>query len=282
LAIYASGTYENYDVDGRWRDHDLVRIKTDNVTLRRCDIHGGIRDGIEVYGQNVVIDSCRIFHLLAGSYARQIDAHGITGSPRKLVIRNCEIFQFSGDGIQFDPDHRAWDDVLVENCTIWTGPLAEDMAGFKKGQRPGENAVDTKQIAANPRSHITLRNCAFYGFRDGQIINMAALNLKQNVEVTVENCLLRDNEICFRLRGGTGKNGGALVTLTNVAVYDSQIALRVEDKLKDLKITRMGIGKGIGRKLQPAGGGLGTGYQNTGEFPPPAYDVLLKNGFSTK
>jgi hypothetical protein len=40
-----------------------------------------------------------------------------------LVIRNCDIGLVSGDSVQFDPDRGVWDDVLVENCTLWTGPL---------------------------------------------------------------------------------------------------------------------------------------------------------------
>jgi hypothetical protein len=155
------------------------------------------------------------------------------------------------------------------------------MAGFRRGERPGENGLDTKQRAANPRSRLTIRNCLFHGWRQpGQIGNMAALNLKNHVQVKVENCLFRDNEICFRVRGGTGEYGGALVTIESCAVYQSQVAVRAEDNIHDLKIRRLGIGPGVQKKLDSAGGGPGPGYENTGEFDPPPFEEALQSGLA--
>jgi hypothetical protein len=91
---------------------------------------------------------------------------------------------------------------------------------------------------------------------------------------------LRDNEICFRLRGGTGERGGAHVSVTNCAVYDSQVAVRAEDKIENLKLRRFGIGHGIVRKLQAAGGGTGTGFENVGEYEPPSFDEVIEAGLS--
>ena len=187
-----------------------MKIQADGVTLRNCEIRHGTHNAVTVYASDVVIDSCKIHHALAGTYAEQQDAHGITGRPTNLTIRNCDIGLTSGDSIQFDPGRGPWDNVLVEGCTLWTAPLPEDAAGFKKGQRPGENAIDTKQGIANPRSRLTIRDCLFYGWNQpGPIGNMAALNLKNHVQVLVERCLFRDNEICFRVRGGSGEYGGA-------------------------------------------------------------------------
>jgi hypothetical protein len=271
LEITKPGVYENYLVDGEWGDINLVKIQTNDVVLRHCEIRNSTRNGVSVYAKNVVIDSCRIHHLLSGTFKDQHDAHGITGAPTKLVIRNCEIYLVSGDSVQFDPGRALWDDVLIENCTFWTGPLPEKAGGFQAGERPGENALDTKQLATNPRSKITVRNCLMYGWKQpGQIDNLAALNLKDNVEVLVEGCVLRDNEICFRLRGdgGTGR-GGALVTVRDCAVYDSAVAVRAENAIKDLKLYRLGIGSGIANKMIKAGGGYGTGFINEGEHPAP-------------
>ncbi len=232
-----------------------------------------------VAGKNVVIESCRIHHVLAGTYDEQHDAHGVTGRPMNLTIRNCDIGLTSGDSIQFDPGRGPWDQVLIENCTLWTGPLLSDAAGFRRGQRPGENAVDTKQRTSNPRSRLTIRNCLMYGWNQpSQIGNMAALNLKNHVQVHVENCLFRDNEICFRVRGGDREYGGALVTIDNCAVYDSQVAVRAESGIRDLKIQRLGIDAGVTRKLVSAGGGPGRGYENTGEFSPPPFEQALQAG----
>lgn len=283
LIIDKPGVYENYLIDGEWGESTLVKITADNVTLRRCEIRHGKHNAINVAGKNVVIDACKIHHILAGTFKDQKDAHGITGCPQNLTIRNCDIGLTSGDSIQFDPGRGPWDQVTIENCNLWTGPLADDAGGFKKGVTPGENGVDTKQRTKNPRSQLTIRNCLLYGWQPpGQISNMAALNLKNHVEARVENCVFRDNEICLRVRGGTGDYGGALVSIENCAVYDSLVAIRAEDKIQDLKVKRLGIGDGVNRKFHAAGGGTGTGYEYTGEFKPPPMATVLKEGFGSK
>jgi hypothetical protein len=279
LSITRPGTYENLLVDGQWTDSTLVKIAADNVTLRHCEIHRGQHNAVTVYAKDVMIEFCKIHHVLAGTYEDQRDAHGITGRPTNLTIRNCDIGLTSGDSIQFDPGRGAWDNVLIENCTLWTGPLPEGAAGFKKGQRPGENAIDTKQRASNPRSRLTIRNCLFYGWNQpSQISNMAALNLKNHVEARVENCLFRDNEICFRVRGGAGQYGAALVTIEHCAVYQSQVAVRAEDGIRDLKINRLGLGEGVGKRITAAGGGTGPGFEDRNEFRAPAFEAALQVG----
>lgn len=273
LEINKPGVYENYLVDGGWMDSNLVKIMADNVTLRRCEILNGRHNGVVVYAANTVIDSCRIHHQLNGTYAGQKDAHGITGRPQNLTIRNCEIYYVSGDSLQFDPGRGPWDNVVVENCTFWTGPLPADAADFKKGERPGENALDTKQKTSNPRSHTTVRNCLFYGWNQpSQIELVAALNLKNHVDVKVENCLFRDNQVCFRLRGpgdGGSEFGGAIVSINDCKVYDSEVAVRMEDKIVDLKITRLGLGSGIKTPYVKAGGGPGAGFVNEDAYTAP-------------
>jgi len=280
LLITEPGVYENLLVDGKWVAKNLVKIRADGVTLRRCEIRNGRHNAVAVYASKVTIDSCRIHHLLAGTFKDQHDAHGITGQATDVVIRNCEIYQVSGDAVQFDPGRGPWDNVLVENCTFWIAPLEADAVGFKKGERPGENAVDTKQQESNPRSRMTIRNCLFYGWGDGQIANQAALNLKDHVQVTVEGCVFRDNDICFRLRGDTGERGGALVTIRDCAVYRSKIAVRMEDRIRDLKMLRLGIGPGIGRKYTVAGG-KPVDLVSEGEYPAPAYEKAVAEGLGS-
>jgi hypothetical protein len=109
---------------------------------------------------------------------------------------------------------------------------------------------------------------------------MAALNLKNHVQARVENCVFDDNEICFRVRGGEGEYGGALVTIKNCAVYDSQVAVRAESGIRDLKIHRLGIGGGVQKKLVAAGGGAGPGYKYDDEFQPPPLEQALANGLA--
>lgn len=282
LVIDKPGVYSNILVDGGWGDQILVKIKADNVTLRNCEIRNSRRDGIHVAGSKVFIENCRIHHLLAGTFKKQKDAHGITGRPMDLRIRNCEIYDVSGDGVQFDPARGAWDDVLIERCTIMAKPLTEDAPGFKKGQRPGENAIDTKQRVSNPRSRITIRKCVFVGWQQpGQIQNMAALNLKNHVEARVENCLFADNEICFRLRGPAGDKegfGGASVSIHNCALYHAKEGVRIENKIENLKINRLGFGEGVVQKYHEVGGGAGAGYSNQNEFTPPPFAVMFMRG----
>jgi hypothetical protein len=277
LVIDQPGVYENYLVDGQWIGSTLVKINADHVTLRNCEIRNGTHNAVTVYAKNVVIDSCKIHHVLSGTFDKQQDAHGITGRPTGLIVRNCDIGLTSGDSIQFDPGRDAWDDVLIEHCTLWTGPLPADAAGFRQGQRPGENAVDTKQQAANPRSRMTIRACLMFGWNQpGQISNMAALNLKNHVQVTVEDCLFRDNEIAFRIRGGTGELGGARVSIDRCAVYDSLVAIRAEDRPEALTVRRLGVGHGTRQILRVAGGGSAADYGHLDHYVPPPYEKLLR------
>jgi len=282
IKITKAGVYENLLVDGQWVDGNLVKINAHNVTLRNSEIRNGRHNAVTVYAKNVTIEKCRIHHLLKGSFKKQDDAHGITGQPHNLVIRDCEIYYTSGDSVQFDPGRGAWGHVLIENCTFWTGPLPADAAGFKKNERPGENAVDTKALKKHPRAKLTIRNCLFYGWGQGQISTQAALNLKENVNVTVENCVLRDNDISFRLRGDTGERGGASVTIRNCAIYKSKYGLRMEDRISHLKIYGLGFGKAVERKYRIVGKDLGPGYVNQGEFAAPPYEQAIGRGLMNR
>ena len=124
-----------------------------------------------------------------------------------------------------------------------------------------------------------VRNCYCHGWKQpGQISNMAALNLKENVLVKVEKCVLSDNEISFRVRG-PGKRGGANVEIKNCAIYDSAVGVRVEDKAENLKIEKLGFGKGVTRKYHVLKNQPGAGYENQGEYEAPALEALLKQGF---
>src|SRR5205085_6716376 len=143
LEITKPGVYENFLVDAQGKGGNIVKITANDVTLRNCEIHNGSGNGVGVFGTHVVIANCRIHHLLNGTYADQKDAHGITGRWGDVTIRDCDISHISGDCIQFDPDRKSTGAVVVERCTLWTGPLAADAGGLKAGQRPGENAVDT-------------------------------------------------------------------------------------------------------------------------------------------
>jgi hypothetical protein len=278
LEITRPGVYENYLVEGHGAGGNRVKITADDVTLRHCEIRNASGNGVGIFGRNATIEGCKIHHLLASTFRRQHDAHGITGRWDNVTIRNCEIFYVSGDCIQFDPDRQSTGSVLIEDCTLWTGPLPADARGFHAEERPGENAFDSKTPAQGPRCRVTIRNCYLHGWNQpGQIDLLAALNLKENVDARVERCVFRDNQVGLRLRG-PGPRGGAVVEVIDCAIYDSAVGVRMEDEVHDLKIRRLGFGPGVGRKYQRVGG-VGPGYENTGEFLAPAFEQVLTNGF---
>ncbi len=269
LRITEPGVYENILVDGEWIEQDLVRILADDVVLRNCTIRNGQRDAVEVYARNVRIENCHIHHVLAKTFKDQMDAHGITGRPLNLTIHNTEISHVSGDAIQFDPgrklDPYPWDNVVVENSFLWTGPLDADYAGFKKGERPGENAFDSKTHPEAPRAHITFRNTLMKGWGHGQIGNGAALNFKEKVQAVVEKCVLVENDIAFRCRGTLGS---AWVTTRDTTVYQTSRVFRLEHNVQNVKIVGLALGEGIGEVFDKAPG-PGEGFEDHGRRPAP-------------
>jgi len=275
LRIDKPGVYENILVDGEWADEDLVRITADDVVLRNCTVRNGRRDGVEVYGRNVRIENCHIHHLLAGTYRaeKNLDAHGITGRPLKLVVRNTEISHVSGDTLQFDPGRKAepygWDEVLVEHCFLWTGPLDADYAGYKKGERPGENAFDSKVAPNGPRARIVIRNTLMRGWGHGAIGNGAALNLKEKVQAVVERCVLVENDIGFRCRGAGGERASAWVTVRDCAVYGTSRAFRLESAVENVKISGLRRGEGVPLLFERAPG-AGAGFEEGEVTAAPA------------
>ena len=279
LEITKPGLYENYLVDSQWAGGNRVKITADDVTLRNCEIRNASGNGIGVFGNNVTIENCRIHHLLNSTFARQNDAHGVTGRWNDVTIRNCEIYYVSGDCVQFDPDRKSTGKLLIENSTLWTGPLPADSAGFRKGERPGENAFDSKTPEKGPRCQLIIRNCLMYGWNQpGQIRNMAALNIKENVEARIEKCLFKDNELAFRLRGPTGR-GDALVTITHCAIFDTKVGVRMEDKIRNLTILNLSFGHGVERKYHFVGRGPLPGYVNRGESKAESFETILREGW---
>lgn len=282
LVITQPGIYENFLIDGNGARGNLVKITADNVTLRNCEILNGSGNAIGVFAPNVVIENCLIHHMLSGTFKDQQDAHGIAGHWSHVIIRNCDIGLISGDCIQFDPDRDSTGNVTIEHCHLWTGPLPADTAGFLAGERPGENAVDTKTKPDGARCALKVYRCLMHGFNQpAQIANAAALNLKENVDAEVKECVCYDNEVAFRVRG-PGVRGGAHVSIVDCAIYDTQLGVRAEDKIEQLAITGLGFGQGVGERIRFVNGKPGSGYENRGEHTAPAMDTLIKNGFTPR
>jgi len=274
LEISKPGVYENYLVDGNWASGNLVKITADKVTLRNCEIRYGRGNGIGIFGKGVVIENCRIHHMLNETFDNQSDAHGISGRWGDTVIRNCDISYCSGDCIQFDPDRVSSGRAVIENCNLWTSPLTADHAGFRLGQRPGENAFDSKTMPTGDRCKVEFRNCILHGFKQpGQIVNMAALNLKENVDAIVADCVFFENELALRVRG-PGERGGARVEITDCRIYESKLGIRAEDGIELLKITGLGFGKEVTDRIQFVKGRATAGYSNVGEYDAPPMEAF--------
>lgn len=248
-------------LDGGWGESDIVVVKGtgDFAILSHLEIRNGRKDGIDIWTpKGVLIDNCRIHDTICFDGDNRIDAHGIvTEGVKDLTIRNTEIYYVSGDALQFQ--YGGWDNIRVENCTLWNGPLPTARGGAAAGVNPGENAIDTKYEIADGRGRLHIENTVAYGWWSDIISNAAAFNIKHNVEATFQGATVYDSNIAFRLRG-PGSKGGAWVTLKNVVVFDASKAVRYEDDIENLHIYNMTFGDGIEKFFESAGG-YGDGFE---------------------
>ncbi len=257
---------------------NIVKIAADRVTLRHCEIRNGSGNGVGVFASNVTIENCRIHHMLAGTFKDQKDAHGITGRWGNVVIRNCVISYVSGDCIQFDPDRRLPGAVLIENCTLWTGPLAADAAGFKAGERPGENGVDTKTPPGGPLQTDNPQLLPAW-------LQPAGADHERGGAQLEGECRRRGGPMRVqRQRTGVPRPRSrrprrAPMCGSTSAIYNTRVGVRAENRIEQLKITRLAFGRGVGERLRFVPAGPGPGYENRDEQVAPSLDSLLKTGF---
>ena len=251
-------TVEGLVLDGQYGPSDTVKITDAGhyFTLRNAEVRRSTADLIDMDNPHgVLIENCLIHHALNATNGRT-DAHGIVaGAVEDLTVRQTEIHTFSGDGLQVDPSRATpgWNRVTIEGSRIWLAPLPAPENGFAAGVVPGENAVDTKSSPSLPRASIAIRDSVMWGFRNGLIGNMAALNLKENIEATVDRVTVYDSEIAFRLRGPTSTTpAGARVTLTNAVIYDVATAFRYEDDIEKANIWNVTLGRGVATAFQDA------------------------------
>ena len=261
-------TVENLTIDHKKVANDAVRIRDGkNVIFRNLEVKNGTNDGIDADdADDLLIENCHVHHFLNGSFSNQADAHGITATgSQRVTIRNTEVHHVSGDSFQADPRREPGNitnTILIEDSHFWTSPLASNFNnGWLAGQRPGENAVDTKVSISGwenaSRVTITLRNMVVHGWeKDSFIANKAVFNMKEKITAVFDGITVYDAEIAFRLRGA---RGNADTTLRNVVIYNVETAIRAEDNLANLVIHNTTFGDGINKMLQLAGGSGGTG-----------------------
>lgn len=248
--------------DGQYAATDAVRIGSGGhrLVLRRAEIRRSGRDCVDMGAPDgVLFEQSVIHHCLWWDGAARRDAHGIVaGAVRGLTIRGVEIHTFSGDAVQLDPGRSlpGWDDVLIEGSTFWLAPLPAPANGFAAGVVPGENGLDTKTHGAAPRASIVIRDTVAHGFRGGLIANMAAFNIKEQVEATLDGVTVSDSEIAFRLRG-PGGNGGAWVHLRNAVVHGVLTGIRYEDAIEQVEVSHVTFGGGVSRIFQAANASWG-------------------------
>ena len=169
--------------------------------------------------------------------------------------------------------YNGWDNVLIEDCHLWNGPLPTARGGAPQGVNPGENAVDTKYHIEDGRGKLIVKNTIVHGWKNPDIGVPAAFNIKHNVEVILDRITAYDNYVCFRLRG-PGSKGGAWVTLKNAVMYDSDIGVRYEDKIENLHIYNCTWGANV-KPFQSAGG-YGDGFEVKNCLFFSLYKLLLQ------
>ena len=243
-------------VDAQYAPYDAVLVDSaaTGLVLQYLDVKRTSKDCIDIRATaNVVVERSVIHHCLNATNGRT-DAHGIVaGAVRNLVVRDTKIHSFSGDAIQLDPGRSApgWDRITIERCQFWLEPLPSAENGFPAGAVAGENALDTKTLATAPRATVIVRQTEAWGFRGGLITNMAAFNIKENVDATFDGVTVSRSEIAFRLRG-PGPNGGAWARVQNAVVYDVGTGVRYEDNIERVQVWNTTFGSAIPRFFRAA------------------------------
>jgi hypothetical protein len=243
-------------VDGQYAAFDAVIVDSDaaSLLLQNIEVRRTSRDCIDMRAPADVVVEGALIHRCLNAAGGRTDAHGIVaGAVRNLTIRDTKIHSFSGDAVQLDPGRAApgWDRVTIERCQFWLEPLAAAENGFAAGTIAGENALDTKTSPSVARAVVVVRDTEAWGFRGGLINNMAAFNVKENVDAQFDGVTVHDSEIAFRLRG-PGRNGGAWARIQNAVVHDVSTAVRYEDDIERVQVWNSTFGSGIRRLFHAA------------------------------
>ena len=145
------------------------------------------------------------------------------------------------------------------------GTARSRLCRIPQGERPGENAFDSKVDQRLRARRSPFRNTLMKGWGHGQIGNGAALNLKEQIHAIVENNVFVENDIAFRCRGTLGS---AWVTARNNTVYQTSRVFRLEHNVRNVKISGLALGEGIGQVFDNVPG-PGEGFEDNGRRAAP-------------
>lgn len=256
---HAHWVFENILFDGQFGESDTIDIKdgAHDTVLRNVTVSRSGRDCIDMGAPSNVrilnseIHSCLWFD---EDDDERKDAHGITGGAvRDLSIIDTVIHTVSGDALQFDPgrDTRGWNSIVIQGCELYAEPLTEDTNGFRAGQTPGDNAIETKVHPDAERARLLIEDTTIRGFKDGlDIDNQAALFIKEGVDATVRRTIIRDSEIGIRAKGPTSSRPkGAHLRVENSVLYDLEEGIRFEDNVESLEVMFTTFGVNIATPL---------------------------------
>lgn len=201
---------------------------TRDLRIEKCEVRYWGKHGIDLDGADQLVLNCHIHHCLSKAEGIRTDAHGVvTLHAKGLRIEGCQISNCSGDSVQ--ADRGTWQNVEIVDCDMSLEPLAESMGGFDAGDRVGENAFDSKREANLPRGKVLIEKCRMWGFQGStQTGNWAALNLKENVAVTVRGCSMEGSRIGVRL-AAVRRWSPLIVQMEDCSVSNCDVGVRFED-----------------------------------------------------
>jgi hypothetical protein len=174
--------------------------------VRNCEVRNGSGEGIHFsYGEHNVVENCKIHDFDGGP---REDAHCIlVAGGEGNVIRNNEIYDCTGDGIQFLPRHDVSGNIVESNHFYTTlGPCSE-------------NAIDVK--IGGPQQTI-IRGNVMHGYRPndgscggtGGTVGEAIVIHQEAVNVLVEGNEIYDSGSGIRVINGNG------VQIINNIIHD--------------------------------------------------------------
>jgi hypothetical protein len=256
----------NLIIDGQYGPDDAIRVNdaANGFKLSGSEILRAGRDCVDILSpSDVIIEQSLIHHCLWYSSGPQL-AHGIvTDAVHNLTIRATEVHSFSGDGIAIGAMRTApgWDQVLIEDSSIWLAPLGSAENGFAAGAVPGDDAIHMSAYEAGSRSNLTVRNVVVSGIR-GKSSAQAAFRIKEKVNVVVDRVTVKECSYGFALRGTQGGFSGSWATIKNAVLHDVSVGVRYEDVIQTAKIYNTTFGRLVTTPFEDVATGNSLDIQN--------------------